>query len=334
MITLEFISQQWNTLDKRDDLLAAHQFDFIVLASGSPLIIKDINGLHHLLIPIEEKEKVFDDKRSSGVQIIINNWGEEGKNKRFIDVICLKPHLNSLFDMIVFDILKNLEANITQPDKICRNVISRWRDLLSKDPVTLPEKNELIGILGELCVLRLMVRYDPSAVDLWVGPDGARFDFINESISLEVKTTLQRKGCILTIHGHKQLEPIYGSGLVLTVLKMEEVPVGGESILDLANSLIDLGVDSATLFSKLNKVGITAANIKESSSLRILLAMKKTYLVNNEFPAITGSSFIKGGLPNGVIDLTYQIDLSSEPPYPLTDEQMNSIIQQLSTRGQ
>lgn len=333
MITLEFISQQWNTLDKRGDLLAAHQFDFIVLPSGAPLIIKDINGLRHLLIPIGENDKVFDDKRSSGVQIIINNWGDEGKNRRFIDVICLKPYLNSLFDMIVFDILKGIEIDSTKPDKTCRDVISRWRDLLSKDPITLPEKNVLTGILGELWVLRSMARYDPSAVDLWVGPEGARFDFINENLSLEVKTTFQRKGCNITIHGYKQLEPFDGSSLFLTVLKMEEVPVGGESISDMVNAIIDLGVDSAALFKKLNKVGISAANIKESSSLRIVLAMEKMYLVDKEFPAIIGSTFIKGELPNGVIDLTYQIDLSSEPPHHLREEQMNGIYQQLSKRG-
>ncbi len=72
MITLEFIVQKWDSLDSRDDLVAAHQFDFLVLPSGSPLIVKDTEGKHHLLIPIERNEKAFEDKRSSGVQILVN----------------------------------------------------------------------------------------------------------------------------------------------------------------------------------------------------------------------------------------------------------------------
>jgi len=333
MITLEFIAQQWNFLDNRNDLVAAHQFDFIILSSGSPLIVKDMKGMHHLLIPIKKNDKAFEDKRSSGVQILITNWGDEGELKRFVDVICKKPYLNNLFDMIVFDILKDLETNSYKPDKTCRDVLSRWRDLLSKDPVNLPDKNTLIGIFGELYALRLMAQYNPSAVDIWVGPDGARFDFINDKSALEVKTTVQRKGCIITIHGHKQLEPFEGSNLFLAIFIIEEVPVGGQSILDLVNSLVDLGVDRLSLFNKLSKVNITAKNINESSGFRALLVAEKMYLVGNNFPAITTLSFKNNELPNGVIDLTYQIDLSYEPPFQLTEEQRNGLYQQLSQRG-
>ncbi len=95
--------------------------------------------------------------------------------------------------MLVFDILKSLETNSSKPEKICRDILSRWRDLLSKDQVNLPDKNTLIGVFGELWVLRSMAQHNPFAVDIWVGPEGARFDFINENKELEVKTRFRGK---------------------------------------------------------------------------------------------------------------------------------------------
>jgi hypothetical protein len=333
MIALEFISIQWENLDKRADLVAAHQFDHIVLPNGSPLIVKDMNGIHHLLIPIGENDIAYEDKRSSGVHIKISQWGEAGQLRRFIDVISLKPHLNGLFDMIVLDILKGLETVTSDPSKTCRQVISKWRELLSRDPVNLPDRNSLIGIFGELWVLRTMTRLDSSAVDLWVGPQGARFDFININNALEVKTTLQKTSRIVTIHGEKQLEPIEGSSLFLTVLKLEEIPVGGESIIDLVNCLIDSGIDRSVIFSKLINLNITATNINDCSNLKFRLAEEKVFQVDEKFPTITTKAFKGDKMPNGIVDLTYQIDLSSEPPSPLSKIQTEEFYKTISHRG-
>jgi len=333
MINLEFITNQWENLDKRADLVAAHQFDHIILQNGSPLIVKDMMGIHHLLLPIGNDDHAYEDKRSSGVHITISQWSEAGKTRKYIDIICLKPHLNSLFDMIVFDVLKDLEIDTADPSRISRNVLSKWRELLNRDPVNLPDKNSLIGIYGELWVLRKMIQFDRSAFETWTGPLGARFDFINNGMALEVKTTLQRKGCIVTIHGVKQLEPMEGSKLFLTVLKLEEIPVGGESIIDLVNSILENGIDRSSIFSKLINLNITATNINECSSLKFHMEEEKIFHVDDSFPSITPKMFKGDKLPNGIVDLTYQIDLSSTPPYPLPMDQINDFYKSISNRG-
>jgi len=330
MITLEMVADQWEKLDAKDGLVAAHQFDHIVFPNGSPLIIKDFEGLHHLLIPIGDADKVYEDKRSAGVHVVISEWGDPYEFKRFIDVKCLKPHLNDLFDMIVLEILKEFETNIFAPDKTCRNVISNWRELINKEPVNLPGKTELLGIFGELWALRKMARINPDSINIWVGPHGARVDFINSKYSLEVKSTLQRKGCVITIHGINQLEPSVDSCLYLAVFKFEEVPVGGETIIDLANEIISCGCERSTLFSKLANLDITVANINECSDLRFRMLEERIFRVDNEFPSITTKSFKDNRLPKGVIDLIYQIDLSTEPPSPLSDNEADEFFYRIS----
>ena len=330
MITLEVVSSQWENLDAKGDLVAAHQIDHILMPNGSPLILKDLEGLHHFLVPIGDNEKVYEDKRSAGVHVVISKWGVPKEFKRFIDVKCLKPHLNALFDMIVLEILRIFESNILEPDKTCREVISSWRELISKEPVKLPDKNALLGIFGELWALRKMARKNPNSINNWVGPQGARFDFIYSDYSLEVKSTLQRKGCVITIHGIHQLEPFPSSHLYLAVFKFEEVPAAGETIKDLVNEIIELGCDRAVLYSKLANLDITAANINECSNLGFRLFEERMFIVDDKFPSITTKSLLGNKLPNGVIDLNYQIDLSNEPPSPLISNEVDDFLNKIT----
>jgi hypothetical protein len=333
MITLEYISSMWESLEQQNDLVAAHQFDHIILSNGSPFIVKDTAGLHHLLLPIGEKESSYEDKRSAGVHIKVDYWGDEGKMKKFIDVVCLKPHLNSVFDMMVLDILKLLDAKTSSPDKACRNILNKWRELLNKEPITIPDKNILLGVFGELWVLRSMIKLNNSTIDFWVGPEGSRFDFINLDIVLEVKTTLQRNGRSVTIHGEKQLEPLENTNLYLALLKFEEVPVGGERLIDIVNSIVDNGIDRLTIYSKLINLNITSENINDCSNFRLHLIEEKIYLVDADFPAITPQSFKSNKLPNGVMALTYQIDLSSEPPSAMLPNQIKEFYKTFTNKG-
>jgi len=334
MITLEFVSTQWEKLDAEGDLAAAHQFDHIVMPNGSPLILKDLEGLHHFLVPIGDNDKVFEDKRSAGVHVVISKWGFPHKLKRFIDVKCLKPHLNSLFDMIVLEILRKFEINTLEPDRTCREVISEWRELINKEPVKLPDKNALLGVFGELWALRMMARKNPNSLNFWVGPQGARFDFVFPDSSLEVKSTLQRKGCIITIHSIHQLEPFSGNCLYLAVFKFEEVPAAGETIIDLANEIIDLGCDRVMLFSKLANIGITAANINDCSSLRCRHFEERFFIIDDKFPSLTTRSLRDNKLPNGIIELIYQIDLSTEPPFPLSEKVVDDLLNKFANGDQ
>src|SRR5207302_7971069 len=69
---------------------------------GHPLCAIDEQWRRHLLIPVGES--IFtQDQRSAGVQIRTHLLVDREQTRRFLDVVCLKPHLNELFSIVVLE---------------------------------------------------------------------------------------------------------------------------------------------------------------------------------------------------------------------------------------
>lgn len=319
MITLEIIQRIWSLLPPPapDGTIEVRELDIATSHYGNPLLTIDGTGQRHLLIPAPRSTKLLHDKRSSGVQLLVTTWGEGKDRSSYVDLVCLKPHLNGLFDLIIYDVVSELLKSKETPDRVCLLVLNRWRELLARDSVPLPDRSTVIGLFGELIVLRNLVRINPLALKTWTGPDRGRFDFFGGGNALEVKTSFQRQGIVLTIHGHDQLDPPLDGNLHLIALQIEETPAGGESLNDIVNSLVSAGVNQAEIYGKLARLGFFPETLMLIDDQRFGLVEQRIYLVNNEFPRITGSSFVGGALPRGVISLSYQLDLSVPPPYPL-----------------
>jgi len=218
MITLEIIQRVWQMLESPASgggNIEAHELDIINTPAGHPLITKDGMSRRHLLIPIKSDVKVAEDKQSAGIHIEANEWGYEGERRRYVDVICLKSHLNGIFDMMLLDVLTVLPGDFEHPDRVCRRVLNQWREFLTREISQVPEKSKLIGIWGELWMLRQLTQRAPNAINVWTGPHGGRFDYYAGTTALEVKSSLQRKGTTVTIHGHEQLDLPNGGSLFL-----------------------------------------------------------------------------------------------------------------------
>lgn len=335
MITLELVRRIWQIIELPQDTekVEARQVDLVTVPNGHPLLTIDAQHQRHLLIPIDWASKAIEDKQSSGIHILINEWGEQELKSRYIDVVCLKPYLNDLFDMIVTEILVAVDTTSDNLNKICLGILTRWRDLLSREPSKLPDKTVLIGAFGELSVLELIVRINQTALNVWTGPNGGRYDFFTGAIALEVKSSVQRKGRIITIHGHDQLERPDGGSLYLSCLKLEETPSGGTAISDLVNVLLSLGCDRIKLLTKLADIGLSVNVIAQCDDIRFMIVERRTYIVDEYFPRITLDSFKNNAFPNRIIALSYQVDLSSEPPHPLQESQEQELILRIASEA-
>ncbi len=333
MITLEIIQRIWQMIEppsSATEKVEAQQLDVINTPMGHPLVTVDALHQRHLLIPIEQPLKVVEDKQSAGIHVVMSEWGYEGGQQQYVDVICLKPHLASLFDLVVFDILETLPEDAARPDRVCRKVLNHWRELLSRD-VKIPERSTLLGVFGELWMLRELVKYDPRTLATWVGPKGARYDFYSGTKALEIKTSTQRKGRTILIHGHDQLDAPVSGDLYLTVLKVEETPVSGEAISELVQSLVELGCKHTDLLLLLANLGLTPDVIAKCDDMRLQVLERRIYRVDDRFPRITSLSFKGDGLPNGILSIAYEIDLSAEPPHPLTPDETAGLFQQFAS---
>jgi hypothetical protein len=165
------------------------------------------------------------------------------------------------------------------------------------------------SVLGELIVYLKLLEKNAAGVS-WQGPANKSHDIETEDVDYEVKSTIARYGAAITITGQHQLETSSKKVLKLLFCRFEEVSSGGDSINSLVSSLKEKSIDRDDLEKKLAKIGF-----EEGSSARLRQYLLhdeiRAYTVDENFPKITGASFVGGIMPEPIIQLTYQLDLSS-----------------------
>lgn len=292
--------------------------------SYGPLLFGlDTQRRRHLLIPVAPDINITEDRHSSGVQMLAHTLDDDGVKKRFVDLVCLKPHLNELFSIITDEVLSHLKDDLIRPDQICHQVLERWRELLERDQTDLPGIGKIVGLFGELWFLRELVKSNPSAVQCWAGPKGHRHDFSINKYAIEVKTTQSRHGLFVEVHGYKQLEAPENGLLYLVVVRVEQTTSAGESVPNLVDSIVSFGADRQMLLSLLAHIDLSLLAFDNYRDICFSVLESRIYEMNDQFPRITTKSFIGNTLPGGIINLSYQIDLTTEPPYFLDK---NSIV--------
>ena len=171
------------------------------------------------------------------------------------------------------------------------------------------------GLIGELTVLLHLyttLGVDPT-IESWLGPESEEHDFSLEGYDLEAKTTLSESRTHI-VHGLDQLEPTLGRSLWL--LSIQLTPAGrggGDSLTHLAHRAIaSAGTRSEDVERALDAVGWRAEDAELYSKRYVLRTEPRSYLVDDEFPAITRRR-VDSAVPNaGLIgqDVSYQIDVS------------------------
>lgn len=181
------------------------------------------------------------------------------------------------------------------------NCWKRWKELLGN----VVSNKHPYDILGELLVLEKYISEGKSP--RWAAIEHATHDIEMEDFSVEVKSTVLRYGYEVTINSIYQLHPTPGNPLYLSFLRFEISEVG-RSIDEVASSLKQLGYDCDTLESALKKVGLEEGRVARKEKYKLL--EWKQYLVDNDFPIITESSFKHDRLPQNIVRFTYTVDLA------------------------
>lgn len=294
-------------------------------SQGPALFALDSSGRRHLLIPVAKSARGESDQRSSGVHVLLRDLVDKTEHTTFVDIVCLKPHLDAVFDHLIDEVLDELVADPGRPLTVARKVLNRWREFLERERPGLLSEQELLGLFGELYVLWELCTLAPVAVQTWRGPSASRHDFQSGSVALETKTTTSRGAALVTIHGVDQLSPPEGGKLYLIVIFVEQTPNAGKSLPDLVTDLHNLGVDGLELSNKLTAVGYAEEDSGEYAAVTFSFRSKGVYEVDDTFPRIIRSSFTKGDLPARVTDLRYVIDVSPPSPVPLDSAAVSAV---------
>ncbi len=298
----------------------------VEVAAGDVLIGIDNSGCRQLLVPLQPGEPFADDLSGGSVHLV--RVAHEGVN--YLCAVCLSRDLDDVFSQFADELLGALSGE-KNAAKVVLSELDRWRQLFSDAPRTLLSDAKIIGLLAELQMLESIVTEDPSRrITSWTGPSGSEHDFRAGAVAIEVKATGVREGRLVSISSVDQLQAPEGGSLHLAHFKYSP-DSSGDSLPDAIDRVLGLNVLRSEFYKQLESVGYHLGQTEEYLEKRFALVERRVYdLSDAAFPRITRSSFVVGDLPPGTLKLTYQIDLSNEPPFPLSTGVVKALIAKIA----
>lgn len=176
-----------------------------------------------------------------------------------------------------------------------------WKELLGN--VSIDER--VYDVIGELVVLKYYAEagFNPK----WNGPSQSSYDIETDDFFVEVKSSINRSKKEITISSIYQLSNLQKT-LYLVFCTFELAESQGISINSIVDDLKNLGFNIASINEALERKGFGIG--KSVRKKKFLLHSMYRYVVDDDFPRITESSFVDNVLPRGIIDISYTVDLS------------------------
>lgn len=294
--------------------------------AGNILAGIDIDGNRHILFPLTPGEAFSPDLSESNVRLV----GLKHEGRTYASVLCVLRDLDVIFEQFARELLVALVGS-PKPARAAAEAIAKWRRLFSEQTTDVLSPEAQVGLFGELTALRRVLTISGSGdITSWTGPEllNAQHDFRNGDTACEVKTTRTREGRRVRISSVDQLEPPAGGDLFLLHYRVDNDPQG-VTLPHVIAEIVDLGASVAALNRKLQLIGYESAHVEQyTNKFRVLDA--RLYLVDESFPRIVTSSFHDGHVPAGVQQLQYIIELSNEPPFPLSEAASHGVFQKLA----
>lgn len=166
----------------------------------------------------------------------------------------------------------------------------------------------LVGMLGELILLRQLVGEGGNLLEAWTGPGGARHDFRLANVAVEVKTTLrsEARGRTVCISDIDQLQPPDHGRLFLCLVRLERAMAGTISMAALASEVEQqLNDEGRAVFRR------TLQDYRGTDDWfsRFELKEQVEYEVRPGFPCLTAARLKLGQLDPGVSKVRYDLAL-------------------------
>lgn len=306
------LAPSWGALEQlRESVheLRAKEIETTLVGGRHPFAALDWEGNRHLLIPMADDIHV-DADRGSGVRLTQRILLDGSTPLVFLDVACLKPHLNALFDVVAGDMLEACGGlPLAEVPSACRGVLERWRELLEQLAPGDIQLSALAGAWGELWFVRELLRRGAPWAGLWQGPVGAMHDIAGpQGDHIEVKSTTARGPLVVEVHGVGQLDPPRIGRLLLGVLSLRHGPDEGEAMDEMVKTCVAFGADHADLLRLLRTIGINPG-ARDFTTIRFAVTSVWLFDVGRDFPRVVPSSLVNG-LPPEVVSLSYLLDLT------------------------
>lgn len=239
------------------------------------------------------------------------NMRQDGKYA--ISFSLIAQNQEDVFITMCSDIIRFSSGELDE-EKALKSVVIRykqWIRLLEHQHSVLLSSVAQKGLIGELLYLKEIIEKGVpiiTAVEGWVGPNGADQDFIYEDGWHEIKTT-GVASTEITISSVEQLGcQETGELVVFKVDKCAPEKAGAFSLYSLVHRLIFIlnnSPDAVELFiEKLNLIGYI--DLQDYDKQKYLFYSRKVYIVDKSFPRLCRSA-----LPTEMVNCSYILNLPS-----------------------
>lgn len=299
----------------------------VVTSAGQVRFALGMHGEPRLLLPISIKDTI-PAATPGPLSIAEANYSSNGQVYRFLDLECGNDELNKVFAEVVDEILVRIESG-QSVIQAANSTIEDFRRLLLPPDNAEVTNARISGLIGELIVLNRLLDKSSQAGSLWLGPLGDRHDFRVSNHSLEVKSTIRLGNNIVDISSIEQLEIPQDGDLHLIHFTLERVPRGLLSVSALAEEAIRKSNDPKKIRTLLELLGCSDIHSSKWNAVAFRLEQERVYAVTEDFPRLAPSMLEAGSLRDGIVALSYQIDIAAAvhfqiPPqeFPLVERRM------------
>jgi hypothetical protein len=285
-------------------------------------------GEPRILIPCGPGTTLSQRRASDNLVVRIASLTDQDKVGLYIDVYSRLHSLDVVFSELASEIINRLREG-QSPVKSVEGTISDFRALL--DSATDDAVNTVIvGLLGELLVLRSLCQISCHAIDAWTGPYDQRHDFRRNNHALEVKTSTRADAFLITISSIDQLSSPPSGDLMLAHVRIERAASGSITVASLVRDLLKLGVPQERLIDRLSAVGCTSHAAPEWNRIQFELEGLTVFRVDDGFPRISAKQFPGGVTPSGIHGITYTVDLSLAQAFVLKEGEVTSALARIA----
>lgn len=269
-----------------------------------------------LLLPVSKSERPIEIEKMDALQVSISKFNLSGAPCQFIELICRKGDLESVFAELSEEILRRVEEGET-PASASTATINEFKSLLESDgassKVTLAEAQ---GLVAELLQLKRLARHSPDAIKLWLGPTGDRNDFRGGQIAIEVKSSSRASNPVL-ISSIDQLQTPEDGQLFLVRYTLDRNDADGLTVASLYQDLISMGVSALPLRQRLAEIGYSDTTEVDWNRFGFNPQGAHMFKVTTGFPCLNPGAFVGGQVPMGIGCIKYEINLGCASDFEL-----------------
>lgn len=271
----------------------------------------------HLLVRLPDDSRLVQPQETRGLVVrtqryVVGSYPEA----LYADLECSDASQYRTFSAFALDLVDGLAHVKTSVVDTVSSCLARWRTFWKATTEALGQDRAL-GLYGELWFMRWWLpTLGVGAVLAWQVTEDALHDFQWPAASVEVKTASTRAEAlpIHTINGLRQLAPPQQGTLYLFSLHLREDELGPYNLDELVRETETRMRDSWEATTHLNQRLAARGYTPETgtnTARRYRVLGQRLYRVTSGFPRLTVDSFLDGGPPVGVLDITYSIDTAT-----------------------